>query len=179
MLNFGLAAPIDVQVVGAIGNEPQTAAVAKQIAEQVKKIPGAADVHLAQVLKQPELRIDVDRTMAAQLGLTERDVASDLLVSLASSAIVAPSYWLDKRGIQYLVAVQTPQHDVDSLDALDDDAHLDRRRPAAAALELGVGVAHRGAGQHHALQRVAHLRRAGQRRRDATSGPWPRPSRRS
>jgi multidrug efflux pump subunit AcrB len=56
--------------------------------------------------------------MAAQLGLTERDVASDLLVSLSSSAIVAPSYWLDKRGIQYLVAVQTPQHDIDTLDAL-------------------------------------------------------------
>jgi multidrug efflux pump subunit AcrB len=118
VLNFGLPAPIDVQVVGAIGNEEQTAAVAKQIADQVRKIPGAADVHLAQVLKQPEIRIDVDRTMAAQLGLTERDVSSDLLVSLASSAIVAPSYWLDKRGIQYLVAVQTPQHDIDSLDSL-------------------------------------------------------------
>jgi multidrug efflux pump subunit AcrB len=118
VLNFGLPAPIDVQVVGAIGNEAQTAAVAKQIAERVRKIPGAADVHLAQVLKQPEIRIDVDRTMAAQLGLTERDIASDLLVSMASSSMVAPSYWLDKRGIQYLVAVQTPQHDIDSLDAL-------------------------------------------------------------
>ncbi len=118
VLNFGLAAPIDVQVVGAIGNEAQTAAVAKRIAELVKKVPGAVDVHLAQVLKQPEIRIDVDRTMAAQVGLTERDIASDLLVSLASSAIVSPSYWLDKRGIQYLVAVQTPQHDIDSIDSL-------------------------------------------------------------
>jgi multidrug efflux pump subunit AcrB len=118
VLNFGLPAPIDVQLVGAIGNEEQTAAVARQIAERVRKLPGAADVHLAQVLKQPEIRIDVDRTMAGQLGLTERDVASDLLVSLASSAIVAPSYWLDKRGIQYLVAVQTPQRDVDSIEAL-------------------------------------------------------------
>ena len=78
--------------------------------------------------------------MAAQLGLTERDVASDLLVSLASSAIVAPSYWLDKRGIQYLVAVQTPQYDVDSLDALDDDAHLDRRRPAPQLLSNFASV---------------------------------------
>jgi multidrug efflux pump subunit AcrB len=118
VLNFGLPAPIDVQVVGAIGNEEQTAAVARQIADRVRKLPGAADVHLAQVLKQPEIRIDVDRTMAGQLGLTERDVASDLLVSLASSAIVAPSYWLDKRGIQYLVAVQTPQRDIDSIEAL-------------------------------------------------------------
>jgi multidrug efflux pump subunit AcrB len=118
VLNFGLPAPIDVQVVGAIGNESQTAAIAKQIAERVRRIPGAADVHLAQVLKQPEIRVDVDRTMAAQLGLTERDVASDLMLSTSSSAIVSPSYWLDKRGIQYLVAVQTPQHDIDSLDAL-------------------------------------------------------------
>jgi multidrug efflux pump subunit AcrB len=118
VLNFGLAAPIDVQVIGAFGNEDQTYAVAQKIAERVKGIPGTADVHLAQVPKQPELRIDVDRTMAGQQGLTERDVASDLLVSLASSAIVSPSYWLDKRGIQYLVAVQTPQREVDSIDAL-------------------------------------------------------------
>jgi multidrug efflux pump subunit AcrB len=118
VLNFGLAAPIDVQVVGAFGNEDQTYAVAQQIADRVRKIPGAADVHLAQVPKQPEIRIDVDRTMAGQVGLTERDVASDLLVSLASSSIVSPSYWLDKRGIQYLVAVQTPQREVDSIEAM-------------------------------------------------------------
>ncbi len=118
VLNFGLPAPIDVQVVGAIGNEAETYAVAQQIAGRVKSLPGAADVHLAQVPNQPQLAINVDRTMAGQLGLTERDVADDLLVSLASSAIVAPSYWLDKRGIQYLVAVQTPQRSVDSVDAL-------------------------------------------------------------
>jgi multidrug efflux pump subunit AcrB len=118
VLNFGLAAPIDVQVVGAFGNEEATYQVAEQIAARVKRIPGAADVHLAQVPKQPELRVDVNRTMAGQLGLTERDVASDLLVSLASSAIVAPSFWLDKRGVQYLVAVQTPQAEVDSLEAM-------------------------------------------------------------
>jgi multidrug efflux pump subunit AcrB len=118
VLNFGLAAPIDVQVVGAIGNEDQTYAVAQQIAERVRAIPGAVDVHLAQVPKQPELRIDVDRTMAAQAGLTERDVASDLLVSLASSAMVAPTFWIDKRGVQYLVAVQTPQREVDSVEAM-------------------------------------------------------------
>ncbi|HEY4825096.1 MAG TPA: efflux RND transporter permease subunit, partial [Solirubrobacteraceae bacterium] len=118
VLNFGLAAPIDVQLVGAIGNEEQTFAVARQIAERVKAIPGAADVHLAQVPKQPELRIDVDRTMAAQVGLTESQVASDMLISLASSSIVSPSFWLDKRGIQYLVAVQTPQREVDSIEAM-------------------------------------------------------------
>ncbi len=119
VLNFGLAAPIDVQLVGAIGNEAQTWAVAQQIAARIKAIPGAADVHLAQVPRQPELRVDVDRTMAGQAGLTERDVASDLLVSLASSGIVSPNFWVDKRGVQYLVAVQTPQRQIDSIDALD------------------------------------------------------------
>ncbi len=118
VLNFGLPAPIDVQVIGAIGNEEATYQVAKQIAQRVVDVPGAADVHLAQVPKQPALRIDVDRTMAGQVGLTERDIASDLLVALASSAVVAPTYWLDKRGVQYLVAVQTPQHDIDSIDAM-------------------------------------------------------------
>jgi multidrug efflux pump subunit AcrB len=118
VLNFGLAAPIDLQVVGAVGNEDKTYEVAQELAERVRRIPGTADVHLAQVPRQPELRIDVDRTMAGQVGLTVRDVANDLLVSLASSSMVSPSYWLDKRGIQYLVAVQTPQREVDSIDAM-------------------------------------------------------------
>ncbi|HEY6909674.1 MAG TPA: efflux RND transporter permease subunit [Myxococcales bacterium] len=118
VLNFGLPAPIDVQVTGAVGNEQATYEVAKEIARGVLSIPGAADVHLAQVPRQPELRIDVNRTMAGEVGLTERDVAGDLLVALASSSIVAPTYWLDKRGVQYLVAVQTPQHEIDSIDAM-------------------------------------------------------------
>ncbi|HXX70552.1 MAG TPA: efflux RND transporter permease subunit [Polyangiaceae bacterium] len=118
VLNFGLPAPVDVQVVGPIGEEQQTQAVAARLAARIATIPGAADVHVAQVSRAPELRIDVDRTMGQELGLTERDVASDLLVSLSSSALVAPSYWLDKRGVQYLLAVQTPQFQIDSLDAL-------------------------------------------------------------
>ena len=61
----------------------------------------------------PQLKVSIDRTMAQQAGLTEKDVASDLLVSLSSSGTVAPSYWIDKRGVQYLVAVQTPQYEID------------------------------------------------------------------
>jgi multidrug efflux pump subunit AcrB len=118
VLNFGLPAPIDIQLVGPIGGEADTLRVAQQIATRLSGVPGAVDVHLAQVPAQPEIRIDVDRTMADQLGLTEHDVASDLLVSLASSALVSPSFWLDKRGVQYLVAVQTPQYEVNSMDAL-------------------------------------------------------------
>ncbi|WP_433934526.1 efflux RND transporter permease subunit [Sorangium cellulosum] len=118
VLNFGLAAPINVQVVGPIGKEDDTLAVAQRIADRMEKIPGAVDVHLAQVPARPQLRINVDRTMADQMGLTQRDVASDVLVSLSSSGQTSPTYWLDKRGVQYLVAVQTPQHAIGSIDDL-------------------------------------------------------------
>jgi multidrug efflux pump subunit AcrB len=118
VLNFGLAAPIDLQVIGPIGSEDKTEAFANEIAAKIRKLPGAADVHLAQTAKVPQLKISIDRTMAQQAGLTERDVASDLLVSLSSSGQVSPSYWIDKRGVQYLVAVQTPQYEVDTVDAM-------------------------------------------------------------
>ena len=119
VLNFGIPAPIDIQVTGAVGNEEASAGVAKQIAARVSGVPGAVDVHIAQVTDVPEVRIDIDRTMARQVGLTERDVASDMLISLSSSAQVSPSYWLDpKRGIQYLVAVQTPQYELSSIEDL-------------------------------------------------------------
>jgi len=118
VLNFGLPAPIDIQVVGPIGAEDATQAVAARFLDRIAAIPGAVDVHLAQISRTPELRIDVDRTMAQAFGMSERDVASDMLVSLSSSALVSPSFWLDKRGVQYLLAVQTPQFQVDSLDAL-------------------------------------------------------------
>jgi CzcA family heavy metal efflux pump len=118
VLNFGLAAPIDVQVIGPVGSEEQSYDLAQGLAQKIARVPGAVDVHLAQVQRVPSLEIDIDRTAAAQTGLTERDVASDLLVSLSSSGQVAPSYWLDKRGVQYLVAVQTPQYANDSIEAL-------------------------------------------------------------
>jgi len=118
VLNFGLAAPIDLQVIGPIGSEDKTLAFAEQVNERIKKVPGAVDVHLAQVSRAPTLNISVDRTQAQRSGLSERDVASDLLVSLSSSGQVAPSYWIDKRGVQYTVSVQTPQYKIDSMEAL-------------------------------------------------------------
>jgi multidrug efflux pump subunit AcrB len=119
VLNFGIAAPVDVQVVAAPGGDEAALAHARKIAERVARVPGAADVHLAQVSERPEIRVDVDRTMARQAGLTQRDVASDLLISLSSSSQVAPSFWLDhKRGVQYSVAVQTPQYAIGSIDDL-------------------------------------------------------------
>ena len=168
VLNFGLAAPIDVQVVGRDRQRGRRRyAVAQQIAEQRARRSRARSTCTSRRSRSsPSSRIDVDRTMAQQVGLTERDVASDLLVSLSSSAQVAPSYWLDKRGVQYLVAVQTPQYEIDSIDALRRDADLDRRRHAADCSRNVATISRTdGAGEHHALQRRAHLRRPGQRRR--------------
>ncbi|HEY2406881.1 MAG TPA: efflux RND transporter permease subunit [Polyangiaceae bacterium] len=119
VLNFGIAAPLDLQIVSAPGRDEEAYRLALKLRGQVAAIPGTVDVHLAQVPRVPALRVDIDRTNAGTLGLSEKDVASDLLVSLASTGTVAPSFWLDpKRGVQYLVAVQTPQYSVDSMDAL-------------------------------------------------------------
>lgn len=114
ILNFGLPSPIDVQIVGQ--NKVANYAVAKRLAARFAAIPGAADVRVAQVMNAPELLFNVDRTKAQQLGLSQRDVASDVLVSLASSGVVQPNYWLNPaNGVQYLVAVQTPQYKVSTM----------------------------------------------------------------
>ncbi|MDB4989608.1 MAG: Cobalt-zinc-cadmium resistance protein CzcA, partial [Myxococcaceae bacterium] len=113
------AAPIDVQISGPITADAENYELAKKIAERMREIPGAVDVHLAQVPRGPQVKITVDRAMAARSGLSERDVASDLLVSLSSSGQVAPTFWVDPRGVAYLLAVQTPQYLNDSIEALE------------------------------------------------------------
>ncbi len=119
VLNFGLSAPIDVQIIGPLANNDKNVVIARSLRDRIAKVTGAVDVHLAQVVNQPEIRMNVDRAEANEQGLTERDVAGDTLVSLSSSSQVAPSFWLDTRkGVQYPVAVQTPQYQVDSLDAV-------------------------------------------------------------
>jgi multidrug efflux pump subunit AcrB len=116
ILNFGLSAPIDVQIVG---RDPQNLAIAEDLVRRIKGIPGAVDVRLQQVPRAPEIGVDVDRQMAQQLGLTQRDIATSLLVSLSSSGQTAPNYWLNpKNGVNYQVAVQTPQYRMDSISAL-------------------------------------------------------------
>jgi multidrug efflux pump subunit AcrB len=117
ILNFGLPAPIDVQVVGR--NPAANYPIAQQIAAQVARIPGAADVHIHQIVDYPEIDINVDRSKATQLGLTQRDVATSLMISLSSSGQIAPTQFLDwKTGVSYNVALQTPQYRNDSLDAV-------------------------------------------------------------
>ena len=106
-----------MQVVGrnAAVNYP----IALQLEEQIAKIPGAADVHIHQVVDYPEIDVDVDRSKAGQVGLTQKDVSGSLLISLSGSGQIAPTQWLDWRtGVSYSVTVQTPQYRINSLDTL-------------------------------------------------------------
>jgi len=119
VLNFGLPAPVDLQVSGGVGNEELTYGIAEKLAARLGRVPGVADVHMAQVRRVPQLRVDVNRTMAAEAGLTQRDVANDLMVSLSSSSMVSPTYWLDaRRGVQYPVSIQTPQYRITDIESV-------------------------------------------------------------
>ena len=118
VLNLGLPAPIDVQVVGQ--RKAQNFEVARQLAREIARIPGAVDVHVQQVMDAPEVRFDVDRVRAQQIGLTQRDIANDLLVSLSSSGQTAPNFWVNpQNGVQYTVSVMTPQYKMGSMAALE------------------------------------------------------------
>src|SRR5271165_4764563 len=117
ILNFGLPAPIDIQVIGA--DMQANYAIAQQIANQVKQIPGTADVHVQQMLTLPTLDLNIDRTKVTQVGMNARDVAQSVLVSLSGSFQTSPNFWLNpKSGVTYQVAVQTPQYHMTSIQDL-------------------------------------------------------------
>jgi len=116
-LNFGLPAPFDIQLVGR--DLITDRALAVKLADQIKKIPGAVDVRVQQPDNWPQFRITVDRTKAAELGLTEQNVANSVLLGLSGSSQVQPAYWLDpKVSIQYLINVRAPEYAMDSLQQL-------------------------------------------------------------
>jgi multidrug efflux pump subunit AcrB len=117
VLNFGLSAPIDVQIQGR--DAAASYRIAQQLAEEMKTIPGAVDVRIPQVFDYPTLMVNIDRDKALQLGFSESGAAHSLLDSLASSVVVSPNNWLDwTNGVQYNVAVQTPQHVVSTIPEL-------------------------------------------------------------
>ena len=114
ILNFGLPAPIDIQIVGY--DLEANRQFADKLLERVRRVPGTVDLHIQQPFDQPKLHIDVDRTKADEIGFTQRDVASNLLVSLSGSFQTTPEFWLNpKSGVSYMVATQTPQYRMDSL----------------------------------------------------------------
>src|SRR5207244_1784123 len=137
ILNFGLSAPVDVRLTGPAGNQTANLAIARDLASRIATIPGAVDVHLAQVTDTPELLVDVDHAAAPDVGLTMRDVARDLLISLSSSSQTAPNFWMDpKTGVQYPVAVQTPQVRDDSIQSLETTPLTSGSPPFASSAPL-------------------------------------------
>ena len=117
ILNFGLSAPIDVQIVGP--NLNANRALAERMADEVRYISGAADVRIQQPFDYPTMTVAVDRTRAQSIGLTQKDVAQSLLVALSGSFQTSPSFYLDpKTGVSYNVAIQAPQYGLDSVSAL-------------------------------------------------------------
>ena len=116
-INFGLPAPFDVQIVGR--DQAKNRVIAGRLADEVRRISGVVDVRVQQPADLLQLQVAVDRTKASQVGLTERDVANSMLLSLSGSSQVQPMYWLNRRtGVQYLVNIRVPQHKIDSLAAL-------------------------------------------------------------
>ena len=117
ILNFGLPAPIDVQVVGT--DMQSNYDIAQRIANQMRHIPGTADVHVQQLLSLPTLYMDIKRTKVTQVGLTAREVAQNALISLSGSFQTTPNFWLNPRNdVTYMMAVQAPQYRMTDLQDL-------------------------------------------------------------
>jgi multidrug efflux pump subunit AcrB len=117
ILNFGLPAPLDLQVIG--NNQKANYAYATDLLKRIRKVPGIADLRIQQVFNYPQINVDVDRTLAGEVGLTQRDVANSLLVTLSGSGQVKPNFWLNtENGVSYPIIAQMPQYRIDSVSAL-------------------------------------------------------------
>ncbi|MBV9158347.1 MAG: efflux RND transporter permease subunit [Acidobacteriaceae bacterium] len=144
ILNFGLPAPIDIQIMGADleGNR----AFADKLLEQIKDIPGATDLRIQQPFNQPKLFINIDRTKAQQVGYSARDVANNVLVALSGSFQTSPTFWLNPRnGVSYNVAAQSPQYEMDTLQDLRNIPVTGSGSPqilaSLASIQRGTGLA--------------------------------------
>jgi len=127
ILNFGLPAPLDVQVVG--NNVDANREFTNRLLARLKTVPGTVDLHIQQAFDYPQINVKVDRTNAALVGLTQSNIANDVLISLSGSLQTAPTFWLDpKSGNQYSITTQAPQYRLTSLEDL-----------AATPLTTGTG----------------------------------------
>ena len=137
ILNFGAPAPINVQISG--GNVSGNFAYANLLLRKMRHVPGVADARIQQSAANPTLNVDVDRTRAEYIGLSERDVTNSLVVNLAGSSQVSPTYWLNPvNGVSYSIVMQTPQYQLDSLSALQT---VPISAPGATNLPILGGVA--------------------------------------
>lgn len=117
VLNFGLTSPIDIQIEDLDLHRAYQLAV--RLSDSLREIPGIADLHINEVLDYPSLQVDIDRTRAAYLGMNQRDVANSMLISLSSSSLVAPSFYVNpENNVNYTVAVQVPLRIMDSVDSM-------------------------------------------------------------
>ena len=134
ILNFGAPAPIDLQIRGP--NLAANFAYAQKLLRKLRHVPGIADTRIQQSINSPGFNIEVDRTRAQYVGVTERDVTNSLVVNLAGSSQVAPTYWLNpENNVSYSIVMQTPQYQLDSLGAL---RNLPITGPTAPAQTLGA-----------------------------------------
>jgi multidrug efflux pump subunit AcrB len=141
VLNFGQPAPIDIRVTGP--NYTDDYGMANRLVHDLKRVSGVVDAHVFQVPDAPSLKVNVDRTIAQQVGMTQDEVAQSLLVSLNSSAQIAPNFWLDPRNaVSYPLVVQSPQYRVNSVPSL-----------------MMLPLASNGAKNSQLLMNVAHLTR--------------------
>jgi multidrug efflux pump subunit AcrB len=147
ILNFGAPAPIDLQIRGP--NLTANFPYAKQLLRKIRHIPGIADARIQQSADNPGFNVDVDRTRAQYVGVTERDVTNSLVVNLAGSSQVAPTYWLNpSNGVSYPIVLQTPQYQVDSLSALE---NLPVTAAGAASPQVLGGIADISRGTTNAI----------------------------
>jgi multidrug efflux pump subunit AcrB len=117
ILNFGLPAPIDVQVIG--NNQKANYAYANDLLKRLRTVSGIADLRIQQVFNYPQINVEVDRTLAGEVGLTQRDVANSLLVTLSGSGQVQPNFWLNnENGVSYPIVAQMPQYRIDTISDL-------------------------------------------------------------
>ena len=150
ILNFGIPAPIDVQIIGnsLVANR----AYAEKIYKRIAKVPGIADPRIQQVFNAPTFNVDVNRSLAQDVGLTERDIATSMQNTLAGSIQSAPTFWLNpKNGVSYPIVVQTPQYWMNTLGTLN---NLPVTATEASQLQLVGGLATISRGQSNAV--VSH-----------------------
>jgi CzcA family heavy metal efflux pump len=139
ILNFGVPAPIDVQLIGP--NEKENFQIAEQITNRIQHIPGAVDVHVQQLRSFPAIFLNVDRTRVQSVGLSPTDVANSVLLTLSSSSTVSPSFWVNPlNGYEYNVAVQSPQYKIDSMQSLDNIPISSAANPTPQILGNMVGM---------------------------------------
>jgi multidrug efflux pump subunit AcrB len=155
ILNFGLAAPIDLQIIGP--NLQGNRELAERILNEVHYVAGAADARIQQPFNYPDLHVNVDRTRAEEVGLSQQNVAQSMLVALSGSFQTSPNFFLDPRnGVSYNVAIQAPEYRLDSLAALQ-SVPITSAQSNLLAQQTGNAAATTAPGAPHPLQVLGNL----------------------